>query len=315
MDSVRAELFAVTRRPPESLVVESHDVNDPKMGQFVLRDPRDYGPAEVVLLGCPQDEGVKRNRGRPGARQAPDEIRRALYRFPVPGGVTRKQVFDLGNLRLCRTLEETHERLARVVYQLLRDGRRLIILGGGNDISYPDCRALARAAEDLLVFNIDSHYDVREAERRHSGTPYRQLLEEGFIRPPRFYEVAGKAIVNSPKYEQYLRDKGVQIYHLDVLRENGLDTTIKQILAQEQATAIFWGFDLDAVRAVDAPGVSAGYPVGLTGEEICRLAALAGADKRTRIIELSEVNPQYDIDGRTSKLAAMMILHFLDNPE
>ncbi len=75
--------------------------------------------------------------------------------------------------------------------------------------------------------------------------------------------------------------------------------------------AIFWGFDLDSVRASDAPGVSAPSPVGLTAEQICRIGTIAGRDARTRVIEFSEVNPTLDIDGRTSRLAALILMYTL----
>jgi len=74
---------------------------------------------------------------------------------------------------------------------------------------------------------------------------------------------------------------------------------------------IFWGFDLDVVCAADAPGVSAPNPIGMTGDELCQIASIAGFDRRTRIVEFSEVNPSYDVDGRTARLTAVAIWHVL----
>jgi len=79
----------------------------------------------------------------------------------------------------------------------------------------------------------------------------------------------------------------------------------------DQARAVFWGFDLDVVNAAEAPGVSAPNPLGLSGAELCELAALAGAEPRTRIVEFSEMNPAFDLDGRTARLAAAAIWHYL----
>ena len=62
---------------------------------------------------------------------------------------------------------------------------------------------------------------------------------------------------------------------------------------------------LAAVCAADAPGVSAPNPTGMRGEELCQIAAFAGAHPRTRVLEFSEVNPPYDIDLRTCRLAAV----------
>ena len=43
-------------------------------------------PNQVAILGFASDEGVKRNQGRPGAKDGPDVIRKAclLYTSPSP---------------------------------------------------------------------------------------------------------------------------------------------------------------------------------------------------------------------------------------
>ncbi len=162
-----------------------------------------------------------------------------------------------------------------------------------------------------MAFNIDSHFDVRASDAPHSGTPYRQLLDETLIKPENFYELAGKQIANSPEYHRYLEDLGVNIFSLRDMRREGSSTLVKSILNGSPGDAIFWGFDIDSVRSPDAPGASAPYPEGLSAEEINEIAGLAGTDKRTGIIEITEVNPDYDIDGRTGKLAAMIIMNYL----
>ena len=55
-------------------------------------------PADIVIVGCPQDEGVKRNGGREGAAAAPEAIRRQFYKL-TPFNF-RKRVFDLGDTKI-----------------------------------------------------------------------------------------------------------------------------------------------------------------------------------------------------------------------
>lgn len=298
-----------TRRPDESLFYRRDDPHDVRLGEVVRLDEAGYADAPVVVLGCPQDEGVRRNSGRVGAALAPAEIRRCLYRLAVTN-LSDLPVFDLGDTTIQTTLEETHALQQAIVEQVIRDGKRLISLGGGNDISYPDCAALAQVVPNPLAFNIDAHFDVRADAVRNSGTPYRQLIEEGHIRPERFFEFSYQPFANSATYVRYLRERGAHGYSLDDLREKGLVDVFRSALRTD-ADAVFWGFDLDAVRAADAPGVSAPSPIGLTGDELCQLAGLAGTDSRTRIVEFTEVNPKYDVDERTCRLTAVAIWHFL----
>ncbi|MCU0499746.1 MAG: formimidoylglutamase [Anaerolineae bacterium] len=305
-----SDLFRLTQPPDPSVFYHRDDPNDPRLGEHVRSNPSDYESARVVLLGCPQDEGVKRNGGRVGASEAPHTIRLALYRLTMQG-LHASPLFDLGNTLIQATLEQTHDLHQTIVEQVLRDGKRLIVLGGGNDLSYPDCSGLANVFNPVLAFNVDAHYDVRADTPRNSGTPYRQLLEAHRLTGPNFYEMGNHPFTNSAIYTDYLEKMGVAIHSLAQLRAQGLISTFEAILKVNPAPAIFWGIDMDVVRASDAPGVSAPTPIGLTAEELYALVSLAGQDPRSKLLEITEVNPSYDQDGRTSRLASLLIYAFL----
>jgi len=295
----------------KELFFSRNDPNDIRLGDIVTSDYSEYENSNEIIIGCPQDEGVLRNKGRIGASFGPTEIRRVLYKYPVTDSHDHLKLFDLGDIKIDNSLEEIHNILFDVVCQAVKDGKKIIILGGGNDISYPDCKALSSEADRVLVFNIDRHLDVRADKQRNSGTPYRQLLEEKIISPDLFHEVGINSFANSTKYIRYVHESGCHIHYLRQLRENGIGTTIRSITKQTNADAIFFGFDLDVVRAVEAPGVSDPNPMGLTARQVCEIADVAAEDSRTRIIEITEVNPTYDINGITSKLAANIIMRAL----
>lgn len=300
-----------TQSADPALFFTRNDAADPRLGERAGGDDAAYPASQVVLLGCPQDEGVRRNKGRPGAAQGPAEIRRALYKMSA-NGLDSLSVFDAGDVVPGASLEDTHATHERVVVQLLADGKRVVVLGGGNDISYPDCAALSKQAGDILAFNIDAHFDVRPDQPRNSGTPYRQLLEEGLLAPARFHELGSQPFCNAAAHAQYLKDKGARVVPLAALRAKGAARVVRRALREARpAQAVFWGFDLDVVNAAEAPGVSAPNPLGLSGAELCELAALAGAERRTRVVEFSEMNPAFDVDGRTARLAAAAIWHYL----
>jgi formiminoglutamase len=287
------------------------DAPGPMMRDLISTDPEKYNHTPVVILGCPQDDGVRRNRGRPGARHGPVTIRHELYLTPAPRGIPVAGIFDLGDVVPGETLEETHDRHFSVVQRLLHDDKRVIVLGGGNDISYPDCAALVSVSKVVGAVNIDSHYDVRDRDVRNSGTPYRQLLEEGLIEPQHFWEMGSKAEQNADEHGRYLERIGANVYPLEVVRRMTIDEVMQRILDSTEPDAFFWGFDVDAVRQEDAPGVSAPHPRGLSSEEICHIAEIAGSDLRSRVLEISEVNPVHDVDNRTARLAALIVGHFL----
>lgn len=311
-----ANIFESTERPSDELFFSRRDPNDPRLGETVGRREEHYEVSDVVILGCPQDEGVRRNHGREGAALAPDAIRAQFYRL-TPFNL-KKRLFDLGNVRIGATLEETHDTHARLVEEVLRDGKRLIVLGGGNDISYPDGFAMAQVfgPQKWIGINIDSHLDVRADTPRNSGTPYRQLLEEGHLLPGLFYEVGYQTHFASPIYYKWLRDLGVNRISLEILRSReAIDMEIKErirdkFIGQSASLNTFFGFDLDAVRSADAPGTSAPSTLGLRAGEFIQLVKYAASLANTKIIEFSEVNPNFDIDGRTAKLVAIGMHRF-----
>ncbi|MEO8072739.1 MAG: formimidoylglutamase [Acidobacteriota bacterium] len=307
------DIFKITTRPKKELFFKKNDANDLRLGEIVSLEVEKYETSEIVILGCPQDEGVQRNGGRIGAKFAPDAIRTQFYKLSDFG--IKVKLFDLGNTIIQPTLERTHDVHTQIVEQILRDNKKLIILGGGNDISYADGKAMANVFgnENWLALNIDAHFDVRADSPRNSGTPYRQLLEEKLLNPKNFCEFAFQTQSNSPIYFDYLKNFGVNLVSLEEIQSSKFkiqDLIEKQKTKDKEQKTIFYGFDVDSVRASDAPGVSAPSPIGLSAEEFVELAKFAGADKRTKIVEFTEVNPNYDVDNRTSKLVAIAMHKF-----
>ena len=307
------DIFQNVSSPNKDLFFQRNDANDVRLGEIVSFENKDYETAEIVILGCSQDDGVARNGGRLGARLAPDEIRRQFYKL-TNFGINAK-IFDGGNTIIQETLEETHDVQTNIVKEILKDGKTLIVLGGGNDISYADGRAMAEVfgSENWTAINVDAHFDVRADKTRNSGTPYRQLLEEKLLNPKQFYELAWQPQANSPIYFEYLQNLGVNLISLEEFQNTNFklqDLLKKQRTKNKGQRIFFFGFDVDAVRASVAPGVSAPSPTGLSAKEFVALAKLAGTDKQTKLIEFTEVNPLFDIDNRTTKLVAVALHKF-----
>ncbi len=314
-----SNIFDLTTRPDEALFFSKGDSNDPRLGEAVRRDKAHYDAAEIVILGCPQDDGVRRNNGRVGAAKAPDAIREQFYRLST--FKLEKRIFDLGNTVIGSTLEETHDNHFAVVNHLLADGKLVIVLGGGNDVSYPDGCAMAEnfGTDNWIAVNVDSHLDVRLADERNNGTPFRQLLDEKLLQPTYFFEVGYQTHFCSQVYYEYIRKLKVHRISLEMLRSRAeVDMEIKDqirlnFINHSSSLNTFFSFDLDAVRSADAPGTSAPSPLGLRAGEFITLVKYAASLANTKLIEFSEVNPNYDQDNRTTKLVAIAMHRFCTN--
>ena len=309
------EIFEFLNPPNKLLFYSRGEKGDVRMGDVVLRNRVDFKDIDVAIVGVPVDEGVERNKGRPGARYAPDEIRKYLYKFTPFNFKTKKQItelkiFDLGNIKPEGTLEEIHEKLRRVVFELVKNKITPIVLGGGHDIAFPDYMGFAENFEKRALINIDTHLDVRESAESNSGTPFREILESK-LKPEKFFEVGIQNYANSAEHLSYAQKKNAKIIYLEEVKRDGVEKIFKNIKGEINETPVFVSFDMDSVRSSDAPGVSASYPDGITASEILEIAFFSGKNFNVKIIDIAEVNPNFDVDGKTSKLASLVILNFL----
>lgn len=302
-------LLAMVR--PFRVDFESHDDNDVFLKDTTLFNVDKMEQATHVLLGCPQDVGVGRNSGRIGAAKAPHIIRRFLYAFKPPMDEGDTRLLDLGDVDVSGGLEPTHERLHSLVSALLREGKKVMILGGGNDISLPDARACSDVLGEIAAINMDAHLDMRKAERVHSGTPYRNLIDGGHLLPGNFHEVGIQMQANSPYYVDDAAQMGVNIHTLSLVMQHGADMYFDGLFELLGDKPLFAGLDMDSVRSSDAPGVSAPSPIGFTAEEVMNFAARCRAYGKTGVFEITEVNPDLDVDDRTARLAALVLYTYL----
>jgi arginase family enzyme len=126
-------------------------------------------------------------------------------------------------------------------------------------------------------------------------------------------EIGIQSFANTEDHYSELIERGATIFSLRDVRSDGI-TKILDLsyeLATASADSLYISFDLDAVHSADAPGVSEPLPTGLTPEEFLTAALFAGKRRKTKLIDIVEMNPKYDVDGRTAKLAALTMMYFL----
>ncbi len=279
---------------------------------------------KVLLLGVPQDIGVQRNGGRAGAKEGPTEIRKYFYRLtPFFHESTLEHpdcyVLDLGDLVTeGLTLEEIHWRQEQIIKHALEREWLPIVFGGGHDIAFPNGVALGKSVDALGVLNLDAHLDVRpliEGVQGHSGSPFRQLLDhpDVFIPPGCLVEFGAQWFANAEAHWQFLREEEMTIFWFHEIQQEGFVPALEKAFrkAKQGSDAVYVTFDLDGLRASDAPGVSAPSPIGFTADEYCYAAYYLGSQEEVKLFDIAELNPEFDIDGRTAKLAALILAHFL----
>jgi formiminoglutamase len=278
-------------------------------------------PNQPVLLGFPQDEGVRRNGGRVGAAAAPVEIRRRLYAMTpsdgsgdVDGGAFG--LLDLGDVRVTSDLENSQAAIGEVVAAVLAAGAIPIVLGGGHETALGHYLGYANIHRPVAVVNLDAHLDVRPRldGRGHSGSPFRQMREHPDQPLPgkRYSCLGAQPFSVSRAHAEYVRSAGGMIGWAEDVRGR-LPEQLKQCcqVAAADGWQVYVSVDWDVICAADFPGASAPNPVGLSGVEVSAAARAAGATAAVASFDVVEMNPSLDRDGQSSRCAALVVWHFL----
>ncbi len=299
--------------------------DDPRLASLIQSaSDSAIAEADVILFGIPTDEGIRRNGGRIGASEAPNAIRQWLGKLSPYAGphfklhVNHLRIVDLGDVPL-GDLETMHEAARIITKELIDAGKIVIALGGGHDVTYPLVSGFRNAipSEEIGLINIDAHLDVREKKngQHHSGSSFRLLLEEGIIKGPHFAEIGIQSFVASEKHFDWVLQQGARILTFEDATSAQLPNAFEEcevaITRGNPDFPVYLSFDMDSVRASDAPGVSAPAPIGFLAEEAYELSVAAGLSKNVRMLDMVEVSPPHDVDGRTARLAARMITGFL----
>ena len=260
----------------------------------------------IALLGFASDEGVERNHGRPGAAAGPEALRNALGSLAVHH---KHALYDAGTITTQSTdLEGAHERLSTSVEALSNAGHLPIILGGGHETAFGSHRGAFRAKGPLKIINLDAHFDLRTADVPTSGTPFKQISElvgrEDFD-----YSVLG---ISRPNNTTVLFDEAADLGVTITLDEELLAMNLQQVRAHTEhlcagEAPIHLSIDLDVLPAAQAPGVSAPAGLGVDLPIIRELAVAIAATGRLALVDVVELNPSFDLDNRTAKLAARLI--------
>ena len=304
---------------------------DPRLGEWVTPLENVTGIAKdkiaaIVIYGCPDDKGVQLNRGRPGAKEGPDSIRKCLYKMTLPMDFAwekKIRLYDLGNVVPAEDILETHRRAFAFSSAIATQNATLIALGGGHDFAAPNFLGIMEASREgrakakFGLINVDPHLDVRplENDRPHSGTAFRQILENkpSYLLGKNFVQFGARANRNAREHFEYCEKRGVKILTFEMLKRKPLGI-VKQFATELSALGKrcdTLGVTLDMDSCAEGEGVSAAPVLGFTAWELCEMARLAGASQNVRYLELAEVAPSLDNADRTSRISAEVVYAFL----
>jgi arginase len=223
------------------------------------------------------------------------------------------------------------EELARMVESALEEGALPVILGGDHSIAVGSVAGLAsfhrKLKQKVGIIWLDAHTDANTPESSPSGNihgmPLAVLLGYGAKELTHIAGFAPKvlpehtAIIGArsvdPGERELLRSLGVRVFTMSELDERGLGDVVSE--AVEIATRNTAGFhvtmDMDFIDPFYAPGVGTPERGGATYRESHLAMEKIAQSGRVLSVELTEVNPVYDVANQTALLAVELILSAL----
>lgn len=274
---------------------------------------REDNTPKIGILGYSGEEGVIRNQGRIGTIEGPSSIRKMLgtIALHLPENLP---ILDYGDIfTLDQDMESSHEVISKITHDLLSTNHFPVLLGGGHDLAYAHGRGALKyvkeKGEKLGIINLDAHFDLRPLVKGkgHSGSPFFQLAEEfpedfnylalGIQRaanPKSLFETAEKL------KSRYIVMEDFRLYNWEFIEEQ-----ISWFI--DSVDKIYLSIDLDGFSSAFAPGVSAPSPMGFNPQIAFKVFELIVKSKKLISLDVVELNPQFDQDNATARLAARSV--------
>ncbi|MDG2372060.1 MAG: formimidoylglutamase [Flavobacteriaceae bacterium] len=268
--------------------------------------------SDIGLLGYASDEGVRRNNGRQGAINGPKAVREQLGKLPVR--FSEKKVTDYGDV-LCseNNMEVTQNVFSDIVKEIIESGQLSIGIGGGHDLAYGHFCGIQKALHKeniskIGILNFDAHFDLRTPlKNANSGTPFYQILDE-FGSLVKYLVLGIQKSSNSDMLYKNASDFGVNYIPIEECTLTNIMTVFKIIDDYfKDCDYLYVSVDLDGFASSIAPGVSAPGPFGFSIDFFMLVFEYLLKTKNIIAIDVVELNPNYDIDSTTAKLAAQII--------
>ncbi len=262
----------------------------------------DPGQFHLAIIGVPEERGTLNNQG---CAQAPDEIRRHLYRLFAHWNMVT--ICDLGNLKNGHHLEDTYFAFKEVVADLIKNQVVPIIIGGSQDLTYANYLAYENIGRVINIAAIDPMFDLGHDEHELNSHSY---LSRIILHQPNFlfnYTNIG--------YQTYFVDQDslqlMKNLYFDVFRLGNVRANMEEVEPMVRNADILT-IDLASIRHSDATASSQSSPNGFYGEEMCRICRYAGMSDKLTSIGFYELNPALDRQGQSAFLFAEMIWYFVD---
>ncbi len=281
-----------------------------------------------VILGVPEDVGIRANRGRPGADTAWQAALKTILNQQDNQFNKGSQLALLGHLGFADEIARAHispqtdpkdlhsiistidDVLSTVVRKIVELGKTPIVIGGGHNNAYGILKGCSEAlGKPINALNIDAHTDLRPTGYRHSGNGFLYAFEENYLDK---YFCFGL-------HENYTLQTNLNFIsaHKDRIRYNTFEEMrirrSKKVMTEATLALAFvatdnYGLEIDC-DAIEMVPSSALTPSGFTPQTARRLVHVFSQNKNATYLHICEAAP--DPQNADEMMAVGKLLSYL----
>lgn len=256
----------------------------------------------LAIIGVEEERRAVNNEG---SGKAANALRPHLY--SLLKGNYKAKIVDLGNIKQGHAVKDSYFAITSVCHELMKNKIVPIIIGGGQDLTFPMYKAYDKIEPTINLVDIDARFDIGGPDSEFNSSAY---VGKIILHQPNilfnYSNIGYQTHFTAPKETDLFRKLYFDAYRLGEVRDDM--EQVEPIVRH----ADLLSFDMSAIRMSDAPGNGNASPNGFYGEEACQITRYAGLSDKLGAIGFFEFNPDYDLRGQTAQLLAQMIWYFID---
>lgn len=288
-----------------------------------------YCSAKYVLLGIPEDIGVRANSGVGGTHTAWLPFLQSFVNIQSSQEFSGPEILLLGSFDFSAWMQESEEmntaqlralvakidgEVFPVIQTIIAAGKIPIVIGGGHNNAYPIIKGASLAKQQRIhAINLDAHSDYRMVEGRHSGNGFRFAMLENYLanyalvglhKNYNSESVVSEMVANPQIQMSFYEDIFV---HQKLSFESAIERAIK--FTSSGATGI--ELDLDCIQNVLSSAMTS---VGITALQARQYLSTCALQKNVAYLHIAEgatalANGRQD--WSTGKLIAYLVSDFI----
>jgi arginase family enzyme len=203
------------------------------------------------------------------------------------------------------TIEQATGPIRAAVSASVAAHRLTLVVGGNNAVTRPAVLGLGLPLAEVGLITLDAHLDMRSTARGlGNGNLVRALIEDG-LSGRNIAQVGLQPFANSAEMHCDALAAGNLCMTIAEVRRDGIAASIARALAQvAHCEALVIDCDIDVIDRAQMPGAPGARPGGMAVDDFFAATRMLAADRRVRVIDLTEWDPPLDRTDLSALTAA-----------